>query len=228
MSFVVLSLLTLLSHQYQFLAQNQDSVMDAIVLQSLSGPDISIPISLFQKSGELKHFQMNCEIKSQSLYVDKVTERKAVAKRRKSERAFTDYVDIHKKNEVSRCGSMTAAEYARSDLQRSQSSRKPYATYPLEAIFRKNEFTEEYTQILCYLRDDVEKYKSIAEEKCLSKTSLFQDAFIRRVFHKMRTPLHVICNSLGISEVTLEELSEVRYHAGRYRHHVAYCPCALV
>ena len=202
--------LTLLS---QFLAQNQDSVMDLIVLQSLSGPDISIPISLFQKSGELKHFQMNCEIKNHSLYVDKATERKAVAKRRKSERAFTDYVDIHKKKEFSRCGSMTA-ECSRSDLQRSQSSRKPYATYPLETISRKNDFTEEYTQILCYLRDDVEKYKSIAEEKCLSKTSLFQDAFIRRVFHKMRTPLHVICNSLGISEVTLEELSEVRYHAG--------------
>ena len=190
--------------------------MDAIVLQSLSGPDISIPISLFQKSGELKHFQMNCEIKTQSLYVDKATERKAKTKRRKSERALSDYVDIHKKKEYSRCGSMTTAEYARLDHQRNQSSRKPYATYPLEAIVRKNEFKEEYSQILCYLRDDIEKYKSIAEEKCLSKTSLFQDAFIRRVFHKMRTPLHVICNSLGISEVTLEELSEVRYHAGKY------------
>ena len=66
----------------------------------------------------------------------------------------------------------------------------------------------------CYLRDDIEKYKMIAEKKSQTKSSLFQDAFIRRVFHKMRTPLHVICNSLGISEVTLEELSEVRYHAG--------------
>lgn len=188
--------------------------MDAIVLQSLSGTDISIPVSLFQKSGELKHFQMNCEIKSQTLYVDKATQRKAIPKRRKSERSLSDYVDNHDKTEYSRFGSMTTGEHGRSDLQRNQSSRKPYGTYPLEAIGRKNEFKEKYTQILCYLRDDVEKYKSIAEEKCLSKTSLFQDAFIRRVFHKMRTPLHVICNSLGISEVTLEELSEVRYHAG--------------
>ena len=60
----------------------------------------------------------------------------------------------------------------------------------------------------------INRGKEITEEKCMMRSSFFQDSFIRRVFHKMRTPLHVICNSLSVNEVTLEELSEVRYHAG--------------
>lgn len=141
---------------------------------------------------------MNCEIKYDSFYVDRLVPEDTFLKLKShpSERYQGELVNGFQKKDLSR-----------RLLSNSSHSRQ-------NALSRKHETTGEYAQILCYLRDDVEMYKSIVEEKCLAKSSLFQDAFIRRVFHKMRTPLHVICNSLGISEVTLEELSEVRYHAG--------------
>jgi hypothetical protein len=41
-------------------------------------------------------------------------------------------------------------------------------------------------QILCYLRDDTEKVILMTEQNVYTKTSVFQDSFIRRIFHKMR------------------------------------------
>jgi deoxyadenosine/deoxycytidine kinase len=41
-------------------------------------------------------------------------------------------------------------------------------------------------QILCYLRDDTEKLILMTEQNVYTKTSVFQDSFIRRIFHKMR------------------------------------------
>ena len=178
--------------------------MDSIIIQSLSGPNLPIPISLRQKSGETKHFQMNCEIKYNSTYVEKSPIGKSLAKLRRgqSEKFLIDDID--------QSGSR------QHELSTGWFSKRTLFNAPLGRVVteRKHQFKDENVQILCYLRDDIEKYKMIAEKKSQTKSSLFQDAFIRRVFHKMRTPLHVICNSLGISEVTLEELSEVRYHAG--------------
>ena len=186
----------------QFLSMNQDTIIDDVI-QSLSGPGLTLPISLRQKSGEIKHYQMNCEIKYESFYVDRL----------KREETFTKL----KSNPSERFRGELVNGFQKKDLTRRLLSNSAHSRQI--ALGRKHEIPGEYAQILCYLRDDVEMYKTIVEEKCLAKSSLFQDAFIRRVFHKMRTPLHVICNSLGISEVTLEELSEVRYHAGASSEH---------
>ena len=178
--------------------------MDSIIIQSLSGPNLPIPISLRQKSGETKHFQMNCEIKYDTAYVEKSPIGKSYAKVRRgqSEKFLIDEID-----------DIGTRQH---ELSNGWFSKRTLFNAPLGRVVteRKHQFKDDNVQILCYLRDDIEKYKMIAEKKSQTKSSLFQDAFIRRVFHKMRTPLHVICNSLGISEVTLEELSEVRYHAG--------------
>ena len=191
--------------------------MDSIIIQSLSGPNLPIPISLRQKSGETKHFQMNCEIKYNSTYVEKSPIGKSLAKLRRgqSEKFLIDDID--------QSGSR------QHELSTGWFSKRTLFNAPLGRVVteRKHQFKDENVQILCYLRDDIEKYKMIAEKKSQTKSSLFQDAFIRRVFHKMRTPLHVICNSLGISEVTLEELSEVRYHAGELFDTTSALNCTL-
>ena len=188
--------------------------MDSIIIQSLSGPNLPIPISLRQKSGETKHFQMNCEIKYDTAYVEKSPIGKSYAKVRRgqSEKFLIDEID-----------DIGTRQH---ELSNGWFSKRTLFNAPLGRVVteRKHQFKDDNVQILCYLRDDVEKYKMIAEKKSQTKSSLFQDAFIRRVFHKMRTPLHVICNSLGISEVTLEELSEVRYHAGELMYStLLYC-----
>ena len=54
-------------------------------------------------------------------------------------------------------------------------------------------------QFLCVLHDDVAKYMASVRETAAAKLVSFQDSFTRRIFHKMRTPLHVMCNALGES-----------------------------
>ena len=177
------------------MVQHQDSVID-LIIQSRKSPEILIPITLRHKNGELKHFKMNCEVKYDDTYIQKSA-------------LNMDFRRISISSNI--------------PLPPSQS--KKFITSHgsrLDRVELRKKEEKGPLQILCYLRDDVDKLKLLTEERCNTKATRSQETFIRRVFHKLRTPLHVICNSLGVNEVTLEELSEVRYHAGTYLLHVNY------
>ena len=183
-------------------------MMDAIMIQAENEAEILVPVSLRDQLGQLRHFKMNCEVKYDGSYIRKSSSLSSELLNKKTDK--NESIDPSRPNfnlkpKKSQSVSAPAPDFA-------------FASAHHEAHRDKNKTNDceggGCIQILCYLRDDIEKIKEITEEKCMMRSSLFQDTFIRRVFHKMRTPLHVICNSLGVSEVTLEELSEVRYHAG--------------
>jgi PAS domain-containing protein len=66
---------------------------------------------------------------------------------------------------------------------------------------------------ICALREDVTKHVDAAYDLSAAALVAFQDTFIRRVFHKLRTPLHVICNAVGSEEFTEDDLVDVRHNA---------------
>ena len=168
-------------------------MMDAIIIQAENEAEILVSVSLRDKQGQLKHFKMNCEVKYDGSYIQEPTSLTEI-----KENKLTSNSNSILKSKMSYLNPI----YSKSDVQIEN--------------HRVNDSENSCIQILCYLREDIAKLKEITEEKCMMRSSFFQDSFIRRVFHKMRTPLHVICNSLSVNEVTLEELSEVRYHAGSF------------
>ena len=168
-------------------------MMDAIIIQAENEAEILVSVSLRDKQGQLKHFKMNCEVKYDGSYIQEPTSLTEI-----KENKLTSNSNSILKSKMSYLNPI----YSKSDVQIEN--------------HRVNDSQNSCIQILCYLREDIAKLKEITEEKCMMRSSFFQDSFIRRVFHKMRTPLHVICNSLSVNEVTLEELSEVRYHAGSF------------
>lgn len=69
---------------------------------------------------------------------------------------------------------------------------------PLSGTCAQPSSASSLPQFLCVLHDDVAKHMAAARESAAAKLVSFQDSFIRRIFHKMRTPLHVMCNALGM------------------------------
>ena len=182
-------------------------MMDAIIIQAENEAEILVSVSLRDKQGQLKHFKMNCEVKFDGSYIQKLTSSLPELKENKFDKNDSS---------ISSLQNLKLSSTSKSILKSKISHSTPTSSKSDVETEKNKEDDNEYgnIQILCYLREDVAKLKEITEEKCMMRSSFFQDSFIRRVFHKMRTPLHVICNSLSVNEVTLEELSEVRYHAG--------------
>ena len=183
-------------------------MMDAIIIQAENEAEILVSVSLRDKQGQLKHFKMNCEVKYDGSYIQKPTSLSEL-KENKFDKNDPSLSSMQNLKLTSTSNSILKSRMSYSNPIYSKSDVRT-------ENYKVNDSENSCIQILCYLREDIAKLKEITEEKCMMRSSFFQDSFIRRVFHKMRTPLHVICNSLSVNEVTLEELSEVRYHAGSF------------
>jgi len=55
---------------------------------------------------------------------------------------------------------------------------------------------------LCVLHPDVPRHTAAAGERQAAALGTYQDAFLRRIFHKMRTPLHIMCNALDAEDLS--------------------------
>lgn len=70
----------------------------------------------------------------------------------------------------------------------------------------------------CFMRPDPHYYiraKSIQEKNKLSrKHAESRTAFIRNVFHEIRTPMHVLSNFFSDSNPSRQDFDDMRHHTG--------------
>ena len=55
----------------------------------------------------------------------------------------------------------------------------------------------------------------LASNRIMKQEAIAKSAFIRHVFHEMRTPLHILSSYLNSFTPSAEDLDEMRHHTGK-------------
>jgi signal transduction histidine kinase len=70
----------------------------------------------------------------------------------------------------------------------------------------------------CFIRNDLDRCIGEAitkiEKKNAAASAAARDRFIRRVFHEIRTPLHIMTGYLGLDSMSAEDIEELKKHTG--------------
>lgn len=75
-----------------------------------------------------------------------------------------------------------------------------------------------YTSHRCFIRNDTDRRLKeeilLASNRIMKKEAEAKSAFIRHVFHEMRTPLHVLATFLHSYNPSPEDFQEMQHHTG--------------